>query len=114
MRVSSRDLTATGLGLDPMDFGNAVTVLDRVKGALNRATDSSSYFGTRYKSLVRAALYAVKSGDALEVGIGNLVDADLGKESAKLQAAQIRQQLATQTLSIANQQPQWLLALFKG
>ncbi|WP_312217584.1 flagellin [Brevundimonas sp.] len=114
MRVSSRDLTATGLGLDPMDFADAMTVLDRVKGALNRATDSSSYFGTRNKALGRSALYAVKSGDALEVGIGNLVDADLGKESAKLQAAQVRQQLATQTLSIANQHPQWLLALFKG
>lgn len=47
------------------------------------------------------------------VGIGNLVDADLGKEAAKLQAAQIRRELA-QTLSIANRQPQWLLSLSKG
>lgn len=114
MRVSSRDLTAAGLGLDPIDFADTLTVLDRVKSALNRATDSSSYFGTRNKTLGRAALYAVNSGNAIEVGIGNLVDADLGKESAKLQAAQIRQQLAAQTLSIANQQPEWLLTLFRG
>lgn len=114
MRVSSRDSTATGLGLDPLDFADAPTVLDRVKSALGRMTDSSAYFGVRHKSLGRSALYAVKSGDALVVGIGNLVDADLGKESAKLQAAQIRRELATQTLSIANRQPQWLLSLFKG
>ncbi|HBV12647.1 MAG TPA: flagellin, partial [Brevundimonas sp.] len=98
----------------PIDFADTLTVLDRVKSALNRATDSSSYFGTRNKTLGRAALYAVNSGNAIEVGIGNLVDADLGKESAKLQAAQIRQQLAAQTLSIANQQPEWLLTLFRG
>lgn len=113
MRVSSRDLTAGGLGLDPLDFANPTTVLDRVKNALNRATESSAYFATRNKSLGRAALFAAKSGDALEIGIGNLVDADLAKEAAKLQAAQIRRELATQTLSIANGQPQWLLALFK-
>ncbi|WYW67868.1 flagellin [Brevundimonas diminuta] len=114
LRVSSRDLTAGGLGLDPLDFGNAALVLDRVKAALTRTTESSAYFGVRSKTLERSALFATKSSDALEVGVGNLVDADLGKESAKLQAAQIRQQLATQTLSIANNAPQWLLGLFKG
>lgn len=114
LRVSSRDLTAGGLGLDPLDFTNAALVLNRVKAALTRTTDASSYFGVRSKTLERSALFASKSSDTLEVGVGHLVDADLGKESAKLQAAQIRQQLATQTLGIANQQPQWLLTLFKG
>jgi flagellin len=51
--------------------------------------------------------------DALESGLGALVDADLAKESAKLQALQIRQQLGTQSLSIANQAPQSLLSLFR-
>ena len=46
--------------------------------------------------------------------IGALIDADLAKESARLQALQIRQQLGTQSLSIANQAPQSLLSLFKG
>ncbi len=113
LRVSSRDLTAGGLGLDPLDFANAALVLDRVKAALTRTTDSSAYFGVRNKTLERSALFASKSSDALEVGVGNLVDADLAKESAKLQAAQVRQQLAMQTLGIANNAPQWLLAVFK-
>ena len=51
--------------------------------------------------------------DALNTGLGSLVDADLAKESAALQALQIRQQLGTQALSIANQAPQTLLSLFK-
>jgi flagellin len=50
---------------------------------------------------------------ALNDGLGALVDADLAKESAQLQSLQIRQQLGTQALSIANQAPQSLLSLFK-
>ena len=51
--------------------------------------------------------------DALNGGLGSLVDADLAKESAQLQALQIRQQLGTQALSLSNQAPQTLLSLFK-
>ena len=48
-----------------------------------------------------------------ETGVGNLVDADLAKESARLQALQVQQQLGAQALSIANQSPQVILSLFK-
>ena len=51
--------------------------------------------------------------DALNTGLGALVDADLAQELAQLQALQIRQQLGTQALSLANQAPQTLLSLFK-
>jgi len=51
-------------------------------------------------------------GDTLEVSIGNLVDADLARESSRLQALQVQQQLAIQTLSIANAAPNSILALF--
>ena len=50
----------------------------------------------------------------LALGIGNLVDADLAKESAKLQSLQIKQQLGAQALSIANQAPQMILSLFRN
>lgn len=50
---------------------------------------------------------------SLNDGLGALVDANLAQESAQLQALQIRQQLGTQALSIANQSPQSLLSLFK-
>ena len=51
--------------------------------------------------------------DSLNTGLGSLIDADLTKESAVLQSLQIKQQLGTQALSIANQSPQSLLSLFK-
>ena len=46
-------------------------------------------------------------------GIGQLVDADMNKESTRLAALQVQQQLGTQALSIANQNSQSILALFK-
>ncbi|HEV7369557.1 flagellin [Arenibaculum sp.] len=52
--------------------------------------------------------------DATKTGLGAIVDADLAKESAMLQALQVKQQLASQALSIANQAPQSLLGLFRG
>ncbi len=51
--------------------------------------------------------------DSLNAGLGALIDTDLSKESAKLQALQIKQQLGTQALSMANQAPQSLMSLFK-
>jgi flagellin len=55
-----------------------------------------------------------KLSDELNTGIGNLVDADLAKESARLQALQTKQQLGIQALSIANSAPQSILSLFRG
>ncbi len=52
--------------------------------------------------------------DATTTGLGALVDADLAAESAKLTALQVQQQLAIQSLSIANQAPQTVLKLFSG
>ena len=52
--------------------------------------------------------------DATEKGLGALVDADLAKASSKLQALQAQQQLSTQAITIANQAPSVLLALFRG
>jgi flagellin len=51
--------------------------------------------------------------DALNSGLGSLVDANLAQESAQLQALQIKQQLGVQALSLANQSPQTLLSLFR-
>jgi flagellin len=52
--------------------------------------------------------------EAVERGVGTLVDADMTEESTKLQALQVQQQLGVQSLSIANQSSQNILALFKG
>ncbi len=72
-----------------------------------------AYYGSTSNSLDSMVSYNSSKIDSLNNGLGSLVDADLAKESAKLQALQIRQQLGTQALSLANQAPQSLLSLFK-
>ena len=86
----------------------AVTAsIDLVSGALAR-------LGTNSKALSTHITFVGKLSDALESGVGNLVDADLAKESAKLQALQTKQQLGVQALGIANQSPQLVLSLFRS
>jgi flagellin len=69
--------------------------------------------GSSMQFVENQILYNAKKIDALNDGLGALVDADLAKESSKLQALQTRQQLGIQTLGIANQGPQVLLSLFR-
>jgi flagellin len=69
--------------------------------------------GSQSKEISNHNLFVQKLSDQLTTGIGNLVDADLARESARLQALQVQQQLGTQALSIANQAPQIILSLFK-
>jgi flagellin len=72
-----------------------------------------SNLGSASRKIDAQSAFASKLSDAIEGGIGNLVDADLAKESAKLQALQVKQQLGVQALSIANQAPQTVTSLFR-
>jgi flagellin len=69
--------------------------------------------GTKAKSLDSYLTFVGKLQDSLDNGIGNLVDADLAKESARLQSLQAKQQLGVQSLSIANQSTAVLQNLFR-
>ncbi|WP_235962104.1 flagellin N-terminal helical domain-containing protein [Falsiroseomonas selenitidurans] len=80
-----------------------------VQTAVNNAMNQ---FGSDSKYVDAQVSYNKEKLDALEGGLGALIDADLAKESARLQSLQIRQQLGTQSLSMANQAPQALLSLF--
>ena len=86
--------------------GDYKTVEGQIADALNQFGSDSNYIDNQVK-------YNKDKADSLEGGLGALIDADLAKESAKLQALQIRQQLGTQALSISNQSPQMLLSLFR-
>ena len=91
----------------------ALTKGGAITTALSNTLTQLNNFGS-YSNYVDSQISYNKSKmDAQESGMGALVDADLAKESAKLQALQIRQQLGTQSLSIANQAPQTLLSLFR-
>ena len=59
-----------------------------------------------------AAITASLTKVSAVLTIGNLVDANMAKESANLQSLQVKQQLGVQALSIANQAPQSILSLF--
>jgi flagellin len=86
--------------------GTFIQQMDNVGDGLNMVGSEMNYVNNQIS-------YNSNKVDALNTGLGSLVDADLAKESAALQALQIRQQLGTQALSMANQAPQTLLSLFK-
>jgi flagellin len=70
--------------------------------------------GVAAKRVENHEIFVGKLQDAITSGIGDMVDADLSVESARLQALQVKQQLGTQALSIANQAPQSILSLFRN
>lgn len=85
--------------------GNWTDINKAINDALNRLGADSRYVDSQIG-------YNRDKLDAIEGGLGALIDADIAKEAARLQALQIRQQLGTQTLSITNQAPQALISLF--
>ena len=94
---------------------NTVTSADvkEVEDAIQDVSSALSKLGTGAKALDTHMTNVMKLQDTLDAGVGNLVDADLAKESAKLQALQTKQQLGVQALSIANQSSSSLLGLFR-
>ncbi len=85
-----------------------------VDAAISSFSSTLADLGTKSKSLDRQLTFVSKLQDSMETGIGNLVDADLAKESARLTALQTKQQLGVQALSIANSSSQILLSLFRS
>ncbi|MFT6662665.1 MAG: flagellin [Maricaulis maris] len=93
--------------------GEASTLVATIETSLNNLHGSLARLGTGSKSLGVHKAFIGKLSDALETGIGNLVDADLAKESAHLQSLQVKQQLGVQALSIANATPSTVLGYFR-
>lgn len=102
------DNTATPLA----DAAAAQAQITAVTSAIDALSPALAQLGSGSQSLGLQERLLSRVSDALEISIGNLVDADLAKESSRLQALQVQQQLAIQTLSIANAAPNAILALF--
>jgi len=97
-------------------FGTAAVasaIVSQLTQSLDLTNQALARLGTAVKSLEIQNVFVSKIRDALEEGVGNLVDADLAKESARLQQLQVKQQLGVQALGIANQSPQILLNFFQ-
>ena len=119
INVTDEDLSLGGATISlatTATFGTATqaaAVASTINSDLDSLNQALARLGTASKSLETHSIFVAKLSDELEKGIGNLVDADLAKDSASLQALQVKQQLGIQALSIANQAPSTVLALFQ-
>ena len=106
-----------GLGalssIDVSTAGGAAAALGNIEAMVQTSIDAASSFGSVQTRIDIQAEFVGKLTDSLRAGIGSLVDANMEEVSARLQALQVQQQLSTQSLSIANQQPQNILSLFR-
>lgn len=100
-------------GIDVTTSDGAASALKNIDVLLNASLDAAASFGSDQSRIELQAGFISKLTDSLKQGIGSLVDADLEAASARLQALQVQQQLGIQSLSIANQAPQSILALFR-
>ncbi|MGG5808884.1 flagellin [Falsiroseomonas sp. CW058] len=100
-------------GATVTQIGGAQGAIARVDGAITTSGNVLARLGAALQQVEGLRDFSVQLRDSLREGLGALVDADLAEESARLSSLQTRQQLATQSLSIANQQSQGLLSLFR-
>jgi flagellin len=91
----------------------ANTMITTVTTSITNVSTALAKLGTGSKALGSHLNFVDKLQNTMDAGIGNLVDADLAKESAKLQSLQTKQQLGVQALSIANGSSSMLLGLFR-
>ncbi|MBK1660542.1 flagellin [Paracraurococcus ruber] len=105
---------STSNAWDRASASDALTAGGAVTTAISRTLTQLNNFGSYSNYIDTQITYNKSILDAQESGLGALIDADMAKESARLQALQIRQQLGTQALGIANQAPQTLLGLFRN
>jgi flagellin len=106
--ITAQDLEALGAA-----FTLGTDTVDTLDTRLDTAISAAAAFGSAQIRIDAQNEFLLKQMDALKVGVGALVDADMEEASARLQALQVQQQLGIQSLSIANQQPQSILALFR-
>ncbi|MBK8838798.1 MAG: flagellin [Hyphomonadaceae bacterium] len=119
-QVDGFDFSLTGSILSPIastdvstSTAAATTASNAIDSAITSLNQSLATMGSQAAALDIQNGFLSSLSDVIEQGIGNLVDADLAKESARLQSLQIKQQLGAQALSIANQAPSLILSFFR-
>lgn len=105
--------TTTITGATGSYLGGPAGAIAVVEGAIDQVGNTLSELGGRLRQIEGLEDFTKNLYDSIKTGLGALIDADLTEESARLSALQTKQQLAVQSLSIANQAPQALLALFR-
>lgn len=113
----TRTVGLTGLSLEGASIGtvdDAKKALRYVKAAQARVTAQTLYYAGRADAFSSLQRLEAKIADQTQINLGQLVDADLAKEAARLEAAKVKQSLVTQALSIANSLPAMVLSLFQS
>ncbi|MER8373321.1 flagellin [Mesorhizobium sp. M1409] len=109
--VASLTIFAGGVAASDSQIAQQMTVVD---AALKDMTNAATKLGAAKSSIDLQKTFTSNLMDSIDRGIGQLVDADMNKESTRLQALQVQQQLGIQALSIANGSSQSILSLFRG
>ncbi|EAQ01978.1 flagellin family protein [Pseudooceanicola batsensis HTCC2597] len=119
LSFAQQDLGAIQTALSVIDLtgadsaGAQATALQTAEAQLSAAVAAATSLGIAEKSIETQKDFLGELTDRLDSGIGSMVDANMEDEAARLQALQVQQQLATQSLSIANSAPQNILSLFR-
>ena len=100
-------------GIDVSTAAGATAALSSIDTMIGTAISAAASFATTQVKIDTQQTFVNNLADSMKTGIGALVDTDMEEASARLQALQVQQQLSTQSLSIANQQSQSLLSLFR-
>lgn len=108
--VSVSDLDITAANIDDTDLDEMIAAVD---SAFSSMTDAAATLGSSSKRIDLQNEFVKNLMDAVDRGVGQLIDANMEEESTKLQALQTQQQLGIQSLSIANSSAQNILSLFR-
>ncbi|WP_337183273.1 flagellin [Shinella sp.] len=109
------DSTTTVFNMDITDYTDEdmADALSLVEAAFQQMTKAASQLGSISMRIGLQEDFANRLTDAIDKGIGRLVDADMNEESTRLKALQTQQQLGIQSLSIANSSAEGILSLFR-
>ena len=108
--VSSLSISTGGVAASDAQISQMMTVVD---AALKDMTTAATKLGAAKSSIDLQKTFTQSLMDSIDRGVGQLVDADMNKESTRLQALQVQQSLGVQALSIANGSSQSILSLFR-
>ncbi|MBX4860534.1 flagellin [Rhizobium sophorae] len=102
------------MSITTFTLGQIQSALTNVESALKAMTSAGAALGSISKRIELQENFVNALSDSIDSGVGRLVDANMEEESSKLSALQTQQQLAIQSLSIANSSSQNILTLFRG
>ncbi|MGH1418923.1 MAG: flagellin [Hyphomicrobiaceae bacterium] len=113
VNYSVANLDISALTDSAADLADLAEIISTVDGAITSMTTAASDLGAQRSRVDMQNDFVSNLMDAIERGVGALVDADMNEESTRLQALQVQQQLGVQAMSIANQSSQSILSLFR-